>query len=159
MNVKLDDVILFRDDEGSVTIKGIADLKDDTIWTTQKAMAEFFKKDPRTIGNHLNNIFKSEDLVKREVTIDPRKEGFIVNPDSKKQPVLYNLDALISVGFRINSTQAIRFRRWAIRIIRDYIIKGFVLDVEALKNEVSIEVSYFSQLEEQVQEISKSRKL
>jgi hypothetical protein len=127
---------LFTGKEGSAIIRAIIDGNNDTMWTTQKFMAEFFQKDVSTISKHLNNVFKSKELDKGEVTFNPNSanDRIIINPTSKKQPLLYNLDAIISVGYRVQSKQAIMFRRWANRILKEYMIKGFALDVEFLKN-------------------------
>lgn len=161
MNPILVDIELYRCREGAAIIKGTVDLKNSTLWTTQESMAEFFEKDVGTISKHLNNIFKSEELIKSEVTFDPNDyqdgEKIIINPNSKKQPILYNLDAIISVGFHVKSNKAIQFRKWAIKIIRDYIIKGFSLDVEALKNNASLGSNHFQELVENVLEITESK--
>ena len=136
MNYELADTLLYTDEKGSAYIKAIIDDSNNTMWTTQQSMAEFFAKDVTTISKHLINIFESGELVKEEVSFNPNKSGnkIIINPKSKKQPVLYNLDAIISVGFRVRSPPAVRFRRWTIRIVREYVIKGFTLDVGRLKN-------------------------
>jgi hypothetical protein len=136
MNYEFVDAILFTGKEGSAIIRAIIDGNNDTMWTTQKFMAEFFQKDVSTISKHLNNVFKSKELDKGEVTFNPNSanDRIIINPTSKKQPLLYNLDAIISVGYRVQSKQAIMFRRWANRILKEYMIKGFALDVEFLKN-------------------------
>lgn len=136
MNYEFVDAILFTGEEGSAIIRAIIDGNNDTMWTTQKFMAEFFQKDVSTISKHLNNVFKSKELDKGEVTFNPNSanDRIIINPTSKKQPLLYNLDAIISVGYRVQSKQAIMFRRWANRILKEYMIKGFALDVEFLKN-------------------------
>ena len=101
------------------------------MWTTQQSMAELFKKDVKTISKHLNNIFRSEELVKEEVSLNPNNSTnsriLIINPNSKKQPILYKLDAIISVGYRVNSKQATHFRRWATKVLKEYMIKCFVL--------------------------------
>lgn len=140
MNYQFVDVILFVGEEGSPLIRAIIDWDNDTMWTTQKFMAEFFRKDVSTISKHLNNVFMSEELDKDEVTFNPNStcEKIIINPDSKKQPILYNLDAIISVGFRVNSSEAIMFRRWATKILNEFMVKGFALDVELLKNDPEV---------------------
>lgn len=127
MNYELVDTILYTGEEGSVSIKVIVDSKNSTMWTTQQFMAELFAKDVKTISKHLNNIFKTGELIKEEVTINPNNSTnsriLIINPDSKKQPILYNLDAIISVGYRVNSKQATHFRRWATQVLKEYMIK------------------------------------
>lgn len=163
MNYELVDTILYTGEEGSVSIKVIVDNKNNTMWTTQQSMAELFKKDVKTISKHLNNIFKSEELVKEEVSFNPNNSTnsriLIINPNSKKQPILYNLDAIISVGYRVNSKQATHFRRWATKVLKEYMIKGFVLDEELLKNNGRFGVSYFPDLLEKIREIRSSERL
>ena len=163
MNNELVDTILYTGEEGSVCIKVIVDNENNTMWTTQQSMAELFKKDVKTISKHLNNIFKSEELVKEEVSFNPNNSTksriLIINPNSKKQPILYNLDAIISVGYRVNSKQATHFRRWATKVLKEYMIKGFVLDEKLLKNNGRFGVSYFPDLLEKIREIRSSERL
>lgn len=157
------DTILYTGEDGSASIKVIVDDENNTMWTTQQSMAELFKKDVKTISKHLNNIFKSEELVKEEVSFNPNNSTnsriLIINPNSKKQPILYNLDAIISVGYRVNSKQATHFRRWATKVLKEYMIKGFVLDEELLKNNGRFGVNYFPDLLEKIREIRSSERL
>lgn len=163
MNYELVDTILYTGEDGSASIKVIVDDENNTMWTTQQSMAELFKKDVKTISKHLNNIFKSEELVKEEVSFNPNNSTnsriLIINPNSKKQPILYNLDAIISVGYRVNSKQATHFRRWATKVLKEYMIKGFVLDEELLKNNGRFGVNYFPDLLEKIREIRSSERL
>lgn len=107
MNNELVGTILYTGEDGSASIKVIVDDKNNTMRTTQQSMAELFKKDVKTISKHLNNIFRSEELVKEDVSFNLNNSIngriLIINPNSKKQPILYNLDAIISVGYRVNS--------------------------------------------------------
>lgn len=107
------------------------------MWTTQKTMAELFGKNIKTISKHLTNIFESGELVKSEVTFNPNDSTnigiVIINLEAKLQPILYNLDAIISLSYRVNSKQATHFRRWATGVLKEYIVKGFALDDELLK--------------------------
>lgn len=163
MSYELVDTILYTGEDGSASIKLIRDSKNDTVWTTQQLMAELFGKDVKTISKHLNNIFNTEELVKEEVTFNPNNStnsgSLIINPNSKKQPILYNLDAIISVGYRVNSKQATHFRRWATKILKEYMIKGYALDEELLKNNGRFGVSYFPELLEKIREIRTSERL
>ena len=163
MNYELVDTILYTGEDGSASIKVIVDDENNTMWTTQQSMAELFKKDVKTISKHLNNIFKSEELVKEEVSFNPNNSTnsriLIINPNSKKQPILYNLDAIISVGYRVNSKQATHFRRWATKVLKEYMIKGFVLDEELLKKNGRFGVNYFPDLLEKIREIRSSERL
>lgn len=119
-------------------------------------MAELFGKNIKTIIKHLTNIFESEELVKSEVTFNPNDSTnsriVIINPDAKTQPILYNLDAIISVGYRVNSKQATHFRRWATSVLREYIVKGFALDDELLKKGTRFGKDYFDHLLSRIRE-------
>ena len=150
MNNEVVKTLLYTSEDGAVAIKVIIDSENDTMWTTQKTMAELFDKNINTISKHLNNIFESEELVKSEVTFNPNdstnSEIVIINPDAKTQPILYNLDAIISVGYRVNSKQATHFRRWATSVLKEYIVKGFALDDELLKKGSKFGKDYFNHL-------------
>ena len=163
MNLELVDIILYTGEEGSASIKVMVDRENHTMWTTQQLMADLFGKNIRTISKHLNNIFDTGELVKEDVTFNPNNSTnsgiVLINPDAKTQPILYNLDAIISVGYRVNSKQATHFRRWATNILKEYMIKGFVLDEELLKNNGRFGVSYFPNLLEKIREIRSSERL
>ena len=112
--------------------------KDDTFWLTQKIMAELFHVDISTINEHLKNIYKTQEL-SESTTIGKfpivQKEG---DRNVTRMINFYNLDAIIAVGYRVNSKEATQFRIWATNILREYIIKGFALNDEMLKNGRSI---------------------
>ena len=114
MNNEIVKTLLYTSEDGAVAIKVIIDSENDTMQTTQKTMAKLFGKNINTISTHLNNIFETGELVKSEVTFNPNDfnntEIVIINPNAKTQPILYNLDAIISVGYRVNSKDATHFR-------------------------------------------------
>ena len=144
--------------EGDINIGVI--IKDDTIWLTQKSMAELFGVGVPAISKHLKNIYESEELMKNS-TIS--KIETVVNRGFKgklKEEIeYYNLDAIISVGYRVNSIKATRFRIWATKILREYIQKGFVLDDERLKQgETTFGKDYFKELLERVRSIRASER-
>lgn len=124
--------LLYRlpDEEGKVQVV----IKDETIWCTQKAMAQLFGIDKSGISRHIANIFKEGELSK-DTTV--AKIATVVNRgirgEVKEDVDFYNLDAIISVGYRVNSTKATRFRQWATKVLGEYIRKGFVLDDDRLK--------------------------
>ncbi len=126
------------------------------VWLTQKLMAELFDADIRTISEHLQNIFKSEELDENSVIRKIR----ITAADGKEYDTQhYNLDAVIAVGYRVNSKRATDFRIWATSILRDFIIKGFVLDDERLKQgKKTFGVDYFRELLERVRSIRASER-
>ena len=144
--------------EGDINIGVI--IKDDTLWLTQKSMAELFGVGVPAISKHLKNIYESEELMKNS-TIS--KMETVVNRGFKgklKEEIeYYNLDAIISVGYRVNSIKATRFRIWATKILREYIQKGFVLDDERLKQgETTFGKVYFKELLERVRSIRASER-
>lgn len=112
-------------------IKVEACLYDESIWLTQKKMAELFNVNIRTISEHLQNIFISGELQKDSVIRNFRTTA----QDGKKYNTqFYNLDAILSVGYRVNSAKATQFRIWANTVLKEYIIKGFAMDDDRLKN-------------------------
>ncbi|MEY2792380.1 MAG: hypothetical protein RJA76_372 [Bacteroidota bacterium] len=130
----------------------------ETFWLSQKKMAELFNVDVRTINEHLKNIFISEELIK-EATIRNfrivQKEG---TRDVSRDVEFYNLDAIIAVGYRVNSAEATRFRIWSTNTLREYIIKGFVMDDERMKQGTQFGKDYFEELLERIREIRASER-
>lgn len=144
------ETFLYKSEDGPVSIKVIIDQENETLWATQKTMANLFNKTPKNISKHLNNIFDSGELVKDEVTVNPNDStisGIVIkiNPEANTQPILYNLDAMISVGYRVNSKEATQFRKWATKILKEYMVKGFVLDMDLLKNGTRFGNDYYEQ--------------
>jgi hypothetical protein len=132
--------------------------EDETFWLSQKKMAELFGKDVRTISDHLKNIFESGEL-EEKATI---RKFRIVQTEGKREVQreidFYNLDAIIAVGYRVNSTQATQFRIWATNTLKEYIVKGFVLDDERLKQGKNFDKDYFEELLERIREIRASER-
>jgi hypothetical protein len=129
--------------------------EDETFWLSQKKMAELFGVDVRTVNEHLQNIFLTGELDKDSVIRNFR----ITATDGKNYNTqFYNLDAIIAVGYRVNSYQATQFRIWATQILKDFIIKGFVLDDARLKQGKSFGKDYFDELLERIREIRASER-
>jgi len=129
--------------------------QDETVWLTQKLMAELFQCTTDNISLHLKNIFKDRELEENSVT----EEFSVTASDGKKyQTKHYNLDAIIAVGYRVNSIRATQFRQWATKVLRDFAIKGFVIDKERLKNEGFLGRDYFEELLEIIREIRASER-
>ncbi len=129
--------------------------QDETVWLTQKLMAELFQCSTDNISLHLKNIFKDGELEENSVT----EEFSVTASDGKKyQTKHYNLDAIIAVGYRVNSIRATQFRQWATKVLRDFAIKGFVIDKERLKNEGFLGRDYFEELLEIIREIRASER-
>lgn len=131
-------------------------LQDETIWLTQRQMAELFDCSTDNISLHLKNIFESEELDKNSVT---EKISVTANDGKNYLTQVYNLDAIIAVGYRVNSKLATAFRQWATKILREYIVKGFVLDDERLKNGGNPSKNYFKELLERIKDIRSSEKV
>ncbi|RYG44830.1 MAG: hypothetical protein EOO01_18775 [Chitinophagaceae bacterium] len=138
------DIIFYSSPEGNVKVEVI--FNDETFWLSQKRMAELFGVEINTINYHLKEIFTSgeltEDATIRKIRI-VQKEG---NREVSREIEFYNLDAIIAVGYRVNSKQATQFRIWATKLLREFIIKGFVLDDERLKQGQKFGKDYFDEL-------------
>ncbi|MFK5975583.1 MAG: virulence RhuM family protein [Sulfurovum sp.] len=133
-------------------------LHNETLWLPQKRIAELFGVNVPAISKHLNNIYDEGEL-EREGTISiletVQKEG---SREVKRKVEFYNLDAILSVGYRVNSSQATQFRIWATKILKEFIIKGFVLDDERMKNGIYFGKDYFRELLERVRSIRTSER-
>ena len=140
-NLEIKETYLYKTSEGIVTAEVY--LSEDTIWATQKEIAKLFGVSIPTINEHIKNIFNDEELEKNSVI----RKSLITAVDGKKYNTnLYNLDAIISVGYRVNSKKATYFRKWATQILKEYMIKGFALNDEALKNGGILGKDYFEEL-------------
>lgn len=131
----------------------------DTIWLTQRAMAQLFGCSTDNIGQHLKNIYREGELSAESTTEDfsvVQQEG---TRQVQRQITFYNLDAIISIGYRVNSQKATRFRQWATKVLNEYIRKGFVMDDERLKQgETVFGKDYFRELLERVRSIRASER-
>jgi hypothetical protein len=146
--------LFYASDNGKLKIQVV--LSDETVWASQKGMAEIFGVDVRTVSEHLQNIFKSGEL-NESATI--RKFRIVADNGGEYNVNFYNLDAVISVGYRVNSYQATQFRKWATSILKEYLIKGFTLDDERLKQANQLfNQDYFDELLERIREIRASER-
>jgi hypothetical protein len=147
------DIIFYASSEGNIKVEVL--FSNETFWLSQKRMSELFGVEVHTINYHLKEIFRSNELLedsvirKIRITAEDRK-NYLTN--------LYNLDAIISVGYRVNSYQATQFRIWATKTLREFIIKGFVLDDERLKQGKRFGKDYFDELLERIREIRASER-
>lgn len=147
--------LLYRGEEGAVSIEVIIDKENETMWATQKTIAGLFKVSKQNISYHLKDIFETGELDENSVV----KEILTTAPDNKKYSTkFYNLDVIISVGYRINSKNATQFRIWATKTLKEYIVKGFVLDDELLKNGTRFGKDYFDELLEKIRDIRASER-
>jgi len=137
--------------ENSIEVR----VEEGTVWLTQKLIAELFDKGRSTITEHLRNIFDEGELEEDSVCRDFRQTG----PDGKNyQTRFYNLEVIISVGYRVNSLRATQFRQWATGVLREFAIKGYVLDKQRLENGSFLGEQYFERLLEEIREIRLSER-
>ena len=148
------DFIIYTGNDGKVNVDVF--VQDETIWLTQKAISELYGVQRPAITKHLKNIFESGEL--QEDSVSSILEH-TANDGKKYKTKFYNLDAIISVGYRVNSYQATQFRIWATKTLKEYIIKGFVLDDERLKQGNRVfGKDYFEELLERIREIRASER-
>lgn len=151
--------LIYRSAEEDLSVNAV--VKDDTIWLTQKAMAELFGVQPPAVSKHLKNIFAEGELDEKvvvsilEITT---QHGAIEGKTQKIPTQFYNLDAIISVGYRVNSRRATRFRIWATGVLKEFMLKGFALDDERLKNGRAFGKDFFRELLERVRSIRASER-
>ena len=149
--------LMYHSDDGDISVNAV--VKDETIWLTQKGMAELFDVEVPAVSKHLSNIFAEGEL-QPDATVSKmeivQQEG---TRNVRRQVDFYNLDAIISVGYRVNSRRATHFRIWATGILKEYMIKGFALDDERLKQgKTAFGKDYFRELLERVRSIRASER-
>ena len=147
------DIILYTSHEGHIRVEVL--YGNETFWLPQKKMAELFGVEIPAISKHLKNIFESGELQENQVI---SKMETTADDGKKYLTNFYNLDAIIAVGYRVNSKQATQFRIWATKVLREFIIKGFVLDDERLKQGSRFGKDYFDELLERIREIRASER-
>ena len=158
-NNKPKNIVLYQTDSTNICVSVY--YSGETFWLTQKAMAELFGVQVPAISKHLKNIFTEGELVedvvvsKMEITT---QHGAIEDKTQTREATFYNLDAIIAVGYRVNSRQATAFRIWATQTLKEYIIKGFVLNDDMLKNGRPFGKDYFDELLERIREIRASER-
>jgi hypothetical protein len=146
------DLILYTTEDGRSQIKLRA--KDETVWLTQLEMAELFASSKQNIGQHLKSIFEEGELIEASVV----KQHFTTAADGKDYSTkLYNLDAILAVGYRVRSPRGVQFRRWASTVLKEFLSKGFVMDDERLKNPDG-RPDYFDEMLERIRDIRASEK-
>lgn len=153
---KLHNFVIFQTDQGKVNIDVF--FAHDTLWLTQKIMAELFDTTKQNISFHLQNIFKEGELSKDSTVKDfltVQKEG---GREVAREVEFYSLDAIIAVGYRVNSARATKFRIWATQVLQEFIVKGFAIDDERLKQIKHFGHDYFEELLERIREIRASER-
>jgi len=143
------DIIIYKNPDGSIKID--VRLEKENVWLTQDQMATLFSKAKSTINEHIKNIYEEQELLE---TVTMKKFG--ISEFQQKAPFYYNLDIVISVGYRVKSTQGTQFRIWATQRLKEYIIKGFALNDDRFKTGTSM--NYFNELQERIREIRLSER-
>lgn len=150
---KIPNFVIFQTQKGKVNIEVY--FQNNTLWLTQKLMSQLFEKGRSTITEHLKKIFASGELDENSVCRDFRHTA----EDGKSyQTKYYNLRAVTAVGYRVNSERAVEFRKWATEILHEYIIKGFAMDDERLKQMKHFGKDYFDEMLERIREIRLSER-
>ena len=153
------EILLYSDENGKEFVSVV--FKDETFWLTQKAMAELFDVQTPAISKHLKNIFADGELEESMVVSKMEtttRHGAIQGKTQTNDTKFYNLDAIIAVGYRVNSKKATRFRQWATKTLKEYIQKGFVLNDDLMKNGRPFGKDYFDELLERIREIRASER-
>lgn len=151
--------VLFKAENGKVNIDVY--FQDETLWLSQKSIAELFEKGRTTITEHLKNIFQEGELDEKLVCRNFRhttQHGAIEGLQQEKEVKFYNLKAITAVGYRVNSHRATEFRKWATNVLHEYIIKGFAMDDERLKQMQHFGIDYFDEMLERIREIRMSER-
>lgn len=133
-------------------------VEDETVWLTQKLMGVLFEVDVRTVSEHLQNIFAKAELTEEATLRKVRTVQIEGAREVTRDVAFYNLDAIIAVGFRVHSMRATQFRQWAIGVLRDFSIRGYVLDKERLKNGAVFNQAYFDHLIAEIREVRASER-
>lgn len=144
------EIIIYQSEDGNTKIE--VKMENDTVWLNQNQIAKLFGKGKSTINEHILNIFKEGELIENDVT---RKIG--ISDFSTKPTNFYNLDVIISVGYRVKSMRGIVFRKWATERLKEYITKGFTINDEFLKNNGG--AIYFKELLDRIKDIRSSEKV
>ena len=145
--------LIFTGQSGEQSIE--ARYEEESIWLSQKLIAELFDVDVRTVSEHFKNIFQSAELNEEAVI---RKFRITASDGKNYNTQHYNLDAIISVGYRVNSVRATQFRQWATQVLREFSIKGYVIDKERMENGSFLDEDYFERLLEEIREIRLSER-
>lgn len=147
-------LIIYQNSDGEIKVDAI--YKDETLWLSQKGMSKVFECSTDNISLHLKHIFEDNELNKNAVT---EKCSLTAEDGKKYNTTIYSLDAIIAVGYRINSKKATEFRIWATKILKEYMTKGFALNDERFINGNKYDVRYFDELLERIKTIRVSERM
>ena len=131
-------IVIYQTDNGQTAID--VRLENETVWLTQAQMAELFQKDRTVIGRHIRNVFKEGELDEKVVCANfahTTQHGAIKGKQQRQEVVLYNLDVIISVGYRVKSQRGVQFRQWANKVLKDYLLKGYAVNEKIRRNQIS----------------------
>jgi len=155
--MNIGEILIYQNPEGSIKVD--VRLEEETVWLTQEQMAILFGKARNTITEHIQNVFKEGELDEKVVCRDFRhttQHGAIQGKTQEISVKYYNLDVIISVGYRVKSQQGTQFRLWATQRLKEYIVKGFALNDERFKSGTSL--NYFNELQQRIREIRLSER-
>ena len=150
----ISNLLIYQNQEGNIKID--VQLENETVWLTQEQMAQLFGKGRSTITEHISNIFKEEELEQISTRRNFRQVRIEGNREVEREIEYFNLDVIISVGYRVKSKQGTQFRIWATQRLKEHIIKGFTLNDDRFKSGNSM--NYFNELQERIREIRISEK-
>lgn len=151
------EILIYQNTEGNIKVD--VRLEQETVWLTQAQLCELFQKSKATISEHIKNIFEEGELIENVVVRKSRtttQHGAIAGKTQEVEVNLYNLDVIISVGYRVKSQQGTQFRIWATQRLKEYIVKGFTLNDDRFKTGNSM--NYFNELQNRIREIRLSEK-
>ncbi len=157
-NMQENPLIIYQTADGQVKIE--THFENETVWLNRKQIAVLFARDIKTIGKHINNIFDEEELIKKVVVANfatTTQHGAIEGKTQTKNVEYYNLDVIISVGYRIKSHRGVHFRKWATALIKEYLVKGFAMNDDLLKEAGG--GNYFDELLARIRDIRSSEKV
>lgn len=153
-NIQKQDIAIYENDKGDIKLEVF--LENETVWLNQEQMAKLFGKARRTIGEHIQNIFEEGELDEKSTRRNFRQVQTEGNREVSRDIEYYNLDVIISVGYRVKSLQGTKFRIWATQRLREYIIKGFALNEDRFRSGKAM--NYFDELQDKIREIRLSEK-
>jgi hypothetical protein len=153
-NINKGDIILYQNQDGNIKID--VRLEDETVWLTQEQMALLFGKGRSTVTEHISNVYQEGELESEATCRKFRQVRLEGNREVSREIEYYNLDVIISVGYRVKSVQGTQFRIWATQRLKEYIIKGFALNDERFKSGSSM--NYFNELQGRIREIRLSER-
>ncbi len=150
------DILIYQMEDGNIHVD--VRLEDETVWMTQKSIAGLYQKNVRTISDHIINIYDEGEL-NEKATI--RKNRIVRNEGGRRvfrEIIFYNLDIILAIGYRVRSTQGMHFRRWATERLKEYLVKGFTMNDQRLKEMTNLGQDYFDELLERIRDIRASEK-